>query len=49
MPTESYSISDQLFTWDRAKNLENIEKHGISFRNAASAFFDPNALFVLQN
>ena len=46
MPAESYSINDQLFTWDRAKNLANIEKHGISFRNAASAFFDPNATTI---
>ena len=43
MPTESYSISDQLFIWDRAKNLANIEKHGISFKMAAMTFFDPYA------
>ena len=43
MPTESYLIGGQLFIWDRAKNLANIEKHGISFKMAAMAFFDPYA------
>ena len=43
MPTESYLISDQLFMWDRAKNLANIEKHGVSFKMAAMTFFDPYA------
>jgi uncharacterized DUF497 family protein len=46
MPIEKYAMSDQVFTWDRDKNLSNIEKHGISFRNAASAFFDPNATTI---
>ena len=29
------------FEWDEAKNLENIEKHGVSFEEARLAFLDP--------
>jgi uncharacterized DUF497 family protein len=29
------------FEWDEAKNLFNIEKHGVSFDEATSAFLDP--------
>ena len=32
------------FDWDRDKSLRNIEKHGVSFKVAATAFFDPNAI-----
>jgi uncharacterized DUF497 family protein len=34
------------FDWDRNKNLINIEKHGISFQSAATAFFDVNAAIL---
>jgi len=34
------------FDWDRNKNLSNIEKHGVSFKMAATAFFDPNAVIL---
>ena len=37
-------IHDFHFEWDRDKNLSNIEKHGIAFKIAATAFFDPNAV-----
>ena len=43
MSTETYESRGQIFKWDRNKNLSNIEKHGISFKEAALAFFDPNA------
>ena len=43
MPTETYEIRGQKFEWDRGKNLSNIEKHGITFKMATTAFFDPNA------
>jgi len=43
MPTEMYEIKGQKFEWNRGKNLSNIEKHGITFKMAATAFFDPNA------
>ncbi|MCP4601607.1 MAG: BrnT family toxin [Proteobacteria bacterium] len=29
------------FVWDRTKAGKNVEKHGVSFQQAASAFFDP--------
>lgn len=36
---------DQLFfDWDENKNQKNIEKHGISFQEASSVFFDNNAV-----
>ena len=39
-------ISGKLFDWDIKKNLLNIEKHGVSFKMAASSFFDPNAVII---
>lgn len=35
-----FSLGGMLFEYDEAKNQMNIEKHGISFRNAARVFFD---------
>ena len=32
------------FDWDRDKNLTNINKHGISFKEAASVFQDKNSI-----
>jgi len=43
MINESYEIRGQIFEWDRGKNLSNIEKHGITFKTAATSFFDPHA------
>lgn len=43
MYTETYELRGQVFQWDRDKHLANIKKHGISFKTAAKAFFDPNA------
>jgi len=34
----------QLFSWDEDKEVANEKKHGISFREAASVFKDPNIL-----
>lgn len=31
------------FVWDEVKDRQNIRKHGISFEEARSAFFDENA------
>jgi uncharacterized protein len=33
------------FTWDPAKALANIRKHGISFDEATGAFADPYAIY----
>lgn len=32
------------FEWDESKNKENIKKHGVSFNEAQSVFFDENAV-----
>lgn len=32
------------FEWDEAKNTINIRKHGISFVEAATVFYDNNAI-----
>ena len=41
-----HSINNRLFDWDINKNEANIKKHGVSFKMAVSAFFDPNAVIV---
>ncbi len=33
-------MSESDFEWDEAKNLENQQKHGVSFYEAQYAFFD---------
>ena len=32
------------FSWDENKNKTNIKKHGVSFNEASSIFFDENAI-----
>jgi uncharacterized DUF497 family protein len=34
------------FEWDEDKNLENIEKHKISFEMAQEAFYDKNRIII---
>jgi len=34
--------------WDEAKNEANQEKHGISFEDAQSVFFDKNRVIALD-
>ena len=46
MQTESYELYDHLFNWDTDKNLTNIEKHGIPFKEAATVFLDPEATLL---
>ena len=41
-----FEVNGKLFDWDIKKNLLNIEKHGVSFKMAASSFFDPKAVIV---
>jgi uncharacterized DUF497 family protein len=38
-------ISGKHFDWNPDKNIANINKHGISFKEAASIFFDENAVY----
>lgn len=34
------------FEWDKDKNKENLEKHGIDFSTAQYAFIDPNRIIA---
>jgi len=34
------------FEWDEAKNAGNIQKHGVSFEEAKTAFYDGNARLI---
>lgn len=36
------------FEWDDGKNLENVEKHGLSFYEAQEAFFDESRVILLD-
>ena len=33
-----------IFEWDDAKNKVNLQKHGVSFKEAQTVFFDDNAV-----
>lgn len=35
-----------VFEWDEAKNKANTQKHGISFEEAKTVFYDENALLI---
>lgn len=34
------------FDWDENKNRINLEKHGITFEEASTVFFDDRAIFI---
>lgn len=34
-------MSDMIFEWDKAKDIANQKKHGISFQRASRVFGDP--------
>ena len=34
------------FEWDENKNQINIDKHGVSFEEALTVFYDPDALVM---
>ena len=36
-----YRLLGVAFEWDEQKALSNIEKHGVTFQEAAGVFFDP--------
>lgn len=40
-----YEYLGQVFEWNRMKAAKNVIKHRIRFPEAASVFFDENALF----
>ena len=38
-----------LFDWDDDKNVINIQKHGISFKEAETVFYDYDAILVYDS
>lgn len=42
------NLSDLDITWDAAKAVSNIAKHGVSFAQAATVLLDPLALTVFD-
>lgn len=38
-----------VFEWDEAKALANTQKHGVSFEEAATVFFDPLSLTIYDD
>jgi uncharacterized DUF497 family protein len=42
---ELYSYLGRIFEWNRLKATRNVLKHDVRFTEAASIFFDENALF----
>ena len=36
-----YRLQGLEFEWDESKARRNVEKHGVTFEEAAEAFFDP--------
>ena len=39
-------MSGIAFEWDESKNKANLQKHGISFEEAESVFYDQYALLI---
>ena len=39
-------MKDIVFEWNETKNKANIQKHGVSFEEAKSVFFDEFALLI---
>ena len=37
----TYQLQGVLFEWDENKAKINIQKHGVTFEEAAEVFFDP--------
>ena len=35
-----------MFEWDESKNKANTQKHGVSFEEAQTVFYDENALLI---
>ena len=41
-------MSELKFTWDQSKNSSNQKKHGLSFEEAKTVFYDDNARLILD-
>ena len=44
MAPPRYRLGELLFTWDAAKAIANVDKHGITFEEAATTWLDPLAI-----
>lgn len=44
MPRSRFRLGDLLFSWDPAKAVANAHKHGITFEEAVTTWFDPHAI-----
>ena len=46
MPPSTYTVHMEglRFDWDERKQKTNIKKHGVSFEEARTAFYDENAI-----
>lgn len=44
MSRPRFHVGDLLFSWDPVKAAANIQKHGITFEEAATTWLDPDAL-----
>ena len=44
-----YSLRNYRFDWDPQKNDVNVRKHGISFEDAQSTFYDDDALLLFDD
>ena len=42
--TYNINMKDISFDWDEEKNRKNIKKHKVSFEEAATVFYDENAI-----
>ncbi|MDR1422225.1 MAG: BrnT family toxin, partial [Coriobacteriales bacterium] len=39
-------MNDLVFEWDKEKDLSNQKKHGVSFDEAKTVFYDPIARVI---
>jgi len=39
-------MSNIAFEWDKAKSESNVKKHGVSFPEATTVFYDENAMVI---
>jgi uncharacterized DUF497 family protein len=45
----TWRLRDQEFEWGEAKGEANRRRHGVPFTVVASVFFDPNAIYGLDD
>ena len=41
-----YELNEITFAWNEEKARKNLSNHGVTFEQAAEAFFDPFVIFV---